>query len=349
MAGGFTTEYTMIEVAKSIGAQGNDLALVDTLSQRTPFLEEGYWMEADDFQSHHFMQALSEPVGTDSVINVGVGWVRRRATLPAGRRSGTPVTELIQGVEDYLRIDMRILSKRRNPQQYLKQQTDAFVRGLKKTIHDRILYGNYVGTSGATTVGVGPSTTIGGLSADRIIGLMTRYNTIATNPWYNVLGASGSTANGEASALACVWGPEGIFFVYPHGGQDFVKVEDMGQQLVYDSNSKPYTAYVVHFLIQFGLCVADPRKVQRIANMDSTHLWTPTLALKSLGQLPDGLDGAVIYVPRWVFTQIQINAVAVQTNVFYTKEEVWGHQQTMFQGVPVRMCERMASNEAVVA
>jgi len=335
-AGGFTTEYTMIEVAKSIGAQGNDLALVDTLSQKTPFMEEGYWMEADDFQSHHFMQALSEPVGVDSVINVGVGW---------DVATSTPVTELIQGLEDYLRIDMRILSKRRSPQQYIKQQCDIFVKGLKKTMHDRILYGNYTASS---AVGVGPSTSIGGPSADRIQGLMARFNTIATNPWYNVTSNAGSGALAQASTLAIVWGSDAVFFVYPHGGQDFIKVTDMGERLVYDSSQKPYTAYVVHFQITFGLCVADPRKVQRLANVNTTAVWTSTAQLKALGQLPDGFEGAVLYVPRFVFTQMQIEA-ATKTNSFYTKEEIWGRQQSVFQGVPFKMVDRMASNEAVVA
>jgi hypothetical protein len=142
-----------------------------------------------------------------------------------------------------------------------------------------------------------------------------------------------------------------VFFVYPHGGQNFIKVTDMGEQLVYDSNNKPYTAYVVHFLIQFGLCVADPRKAQRLCNMTTTTGWTAAAMLKSMGQLPDGFDGAVIYVPRWVFTAMQVDAITASATVghFYTKEEIWGHQQTLFQGVPIRMCERIATNEAIVS
>jgi hypothetical protein len=337
-AGGFTTEYTMIEVAKSIGAQGNDLALIDTMSQKTPFMEEGYWMEADDFQSHHFMQTLNEPVGIDSVINVGVGWDVATAT---------PVTEIIQGIEDYMRIDMRILAKRRNPQQYIKQQCDVFVRGLTKTMHDRILYGNYTANT-AVGVGTSGSSPIGGASADRIQGIMSRFNTIATNPWYNVTSNAGSGTNAQASTLAIVWGPDAVFFTYPHGGQDFVKVTDMGEQLVYDSSQKPYQAYVVHFALQFGLNVADPRKVQRLANINTTAYWSSTNQLKALGQLPDGYDGAVLYVPRFVWTYMQIDAMT-KSNSFYTKEEIWGRQQTMFQGVPIKMVDRMASNEAVVA
>jgi hypothetical protein len=282
------------------------------------------------------MQALSEPVGVDSVINVGVGWDVATAT---------PVTELIQGLEDYLRIDMRILSKRRDPQKYIKQQCDIFVKGLTKTMHDRILYGNYTASS---AVGVGPSTSIGGASADRIQGFMARFNTIATNPWYNVTTNAGSGALAQASTLAIVWGPDAVFFVYPHGGQDFVKVTDLGEQLVYDSNQKPYQAYIVHFQIQFGLCVADPRKVQRLANINTTAYWTSTNQLKALGQLPDGMDGAVLYVPRFVYTYMNIEAMT-KANSFYTKEEIWGRTQTMFQGVPFKMVDRMASNEAVVA
>ena len=331
----------MIEVAKGIGAKGNQLALVDTLSQRTPMLEEGYWIEADDFLSHHFMQALAEPVGVDTIVNVGVGW---------DVYTETPVTELIQGLEDYFRIDMRILKKKSDPQKYLKQQIDAFVRALTKTFHDRVLYGNYIGANGVsnTAVGVGPSTSIGGASAARITGLMTRFNTIATNPWYNVITNSGTGAAAQASTLALKWGEDGVYFVYPHGGQNFIEVEDLGQVLVYDSNRNPYTAYVVHFIISFGLCVADPRNVQRVANITTSAYWAPTPQLKALGQMPNGLEGAVLYVPRFVYTYMQVDAL-LGTNKLYTKEEVWGHQQDMFQGVPVRMLERMATNESIVA
>ena len=106
---------------------------------------------------------------------------------------------------------------------------------------------------------------------------------------------------------------------------------------------------VVHFLINFGLCVADPRKVQRLANIyKTTQTWTPTLQIQSLGQLPDGYDGAVLYVPRFVWTQMQVESVT-GSNKYYTKEEIWGHVQTMFQGVPVRMVERIATNEAQVS
>jgi hypothetical protein len=45
---------------------------------------------------------------------------------------------------------------------------------------------------------------------------------------------------------------------------------------------------------------------------------------------------------------MQVDAL-LGTNKLYTKEEVWGHVQTMFQGVPVRMVERIATNEAQVS
>ena len=332
------TEYTMLEVAKSLGAQGDELALIDTLSQQNPFLEEGYWMEADDFQTHHFNQVLNEPTGSDSVVNVGVAW---------DVANTTPVTELIQGIVDWLRIDNRILSKHPNPRAYIEQQIGIFTRGLAKTFHDRIIYGNYVAN---TSVGVG-SVAAGGVSADRVNGLAARFNTIATNPWYNVVSNTGAASNGESSTWIIQWGPDGMFFVYPRGGKNWVSVEDKGVMTVYDSNYYPYDAYVIRFEIEFGLCVADPRKVQRLANIDnaaSTSKWLADNQLISLGQLPNGSDGAVMYVPRFVKTQMQI-AANDKSNVLYGSEEIWGHNQMMFQDVPVRMCERIAANEAVVS
>lgn len=317
-----SSEYTMAEVAKTLGADGNELAFVDTLSQRTPFLEEGYWMEADDFNSHHFSQALSEPSGSDSVNNVGVAWEVANVV---------PVTEIIQGIESWLRIDLRTLRRKRNPEQYITQQVGIFINGLKKTIHDRILYGN-----NATY-------------PDRITGLQPRYNLSASAPWANVTLAGGHTATTQSSAWTLKWGPDAVYFVYPHGGQDFIKIEKYPDEIVYDPSGNPYKAYCVHFEIHFGLCIADPRKISRLANIEGTdHAWTADLQLNNWASFPDqDTEGCVLYVPPFVYTEIQVAAMD-RTNVLYGSSEIFGRKVMDFQGVPIIPCGRLTKTEAVV-
>ena len=221
---------------------------------------------------------------------------------------------------------------------------DSFGASIK-TIHDRILYGDYMSPdSGVITVGVG-STTSRRVSRRPYPGLAQRYGTIGTNPWYNV-----TTNSGRAPTPVLDVGDRLGRTRSSSSTRTAGRIREghgHGRTLVYDSTPKPYQAYVVHFLIQFGLCVADPRKVQRLCNINTTAYWTPTAQLKALGQLPDGLDGAVLYVPRFVYTYMQVDAL-LGTNKLYTKEEVWGHQQQTFQGVPIKMVERIATNEGVV-
>src|SRR5271157_65128 len=286
-----TSVMTMVEAAKAIGADGNMLSVIDTIAQATPFLEEGHWEEGNDFNSHHFLQVMTEAVGTDSVINAGVAWEIN--TL-------RPITEIIQGLESATKIDTRILRKQRDPEQYRRTQEELTLRGLKKGFHDRVLYGNFnlVGGTGTNKI-----------SEDQVVGLLPRFNLISsilynqiqgTVYWpANVISMAGSTGNGETSAWLVKWGPDGLFFTYPRGGKNFVTVDDMDLQLVYDSNTNPYKAMITMFEINWGLCVGDWRCIQRICNMDATHPITANVIIQAMSQLPDeGMENVVLYVPR---------------------------------------------------
>lgn len=332
---------TMVEAAKSMGADGNQLAVVDTIALATPFLEEGHWEEANDYNSHHFIQVMTEAVGTDSVINVGVAWEVNTTR---------PVTELIQGLESATKIDTRILRMMRDPETYRRTQEELTLRGLKKAFHDRILYGNFTLTGGNSTAKVSP---------DQVVGLMPRFNAISgatynqiqgTTYWpINVISMAGSTSNGETSMYIVKWGPDGVFFTYPRGGRNFITVDDLDLQLVYDGSSNPYKAEVTMFEINWGLCVADWRCVQRICNMDATHKWTSSIMVQALAGLPDeDMSGVVIYVPRTVWIWMSQEALS-NTNSFHFDDAPWGRKTIYFQDIPIRLCDRIQTVEPVVS
>jgi hypothetical protein len=334
MASGFGTQYTMLEVAKSIGADGRQLAVVDTISFETPMLEEGAWFESDDFNSHHFNQVLSKPHGTDVQVNLGYNWEN-----PVLK----PVTITLQGVAVNTKIDVEILATKRDPQAWRAAQEMLTVSGIKNTVHDRSLYGN------------------SSMFPRQIDGVWTQFPLLASGgqmgPSVTDNGGRISGVNtGQSSTYSMKWGPGACYFVYPRGGRGFISITDGGKQLVPDLQTPPqyFWAMVTTYMIRFGLVVEDPRYIQRLANIDTVATWgTPNPALfpgaqandaagqiTAYSQFPGGLDGVVSYAPRSVWTQMNV-ALERKQNVWLGMEEAWGRRVLHCHGVPVKLCERI--------
>jgi hypothetical protein len=330
MPSGFSSQYTMIEVAKSHGADGRQLAIVDTISFKTPFLEEGYWEEANNFNSHNFQQVLSKPQGTDVRANLGYGW-ENPVTLPC--------IAPIQGIAINSRIDTVILSRERDPQGFRAARDLLTISGQKNTVHDRILYGNQT------------------MFPDQISGMWTQFPNLSSGGQMgpSVTDNGGRVANGQSSTYSMKWGPGGAFLVYPRGGRDFIVIKDGGEQLVPDNStpSKYYWAMVTTFIIQFGLVIEEPRCFQRVANIDTIATWGGTdnaagPQIAAYSQFPDdNLDGVVTYAPRNVWTQMN-QAIERKNNVWLSMEEAWGRRVMHCHGVPIKLCERILPVKHVV-
>lgn len=332
MPSGFGTQYTMAEVAKSHGADGRQLAVVDTISFKTPFLEEGYWAEANNFNSHSFQQTLSKPKGTDVRANLGYAWEN-----PVTK----PVIAPIQGIAINTKIDTVILARERDPQGFRAARDLLTISGQKNTVHDRILYGNSM------------------MFPDQIDGMWTMFPNLSSGGQMgpSVTDNGGRVAGAQSSTYSLKWGPGGVYFVYPRGGRDFIVIKDGGEQLVPDNSTPPkyYWAMVTTFIIQFGLVVEEPRCFQRVANIDSVATWgSPSLAvwptsqpndasaqIAAYSQFPDdNLDGVVTYAPRSVWTQMN-QSIERKANVWLTMEEAWGRRVMHCHSVPIKLCERI--------
>ena len=332
----FGSVMTMAEAVKNIGPSQEQLAVVDVISQGTPIIEEGHWEESNDYQAYRLLQTMTEAIGTDAIINQGVNWEVN--TL-------RPVTEVIQELESALKIDVRILRKQKNAEEFKRIQAELFIRGLAKSFHDRVFFGNT--TIGQTTQ----------VSADEIVGLHSRfnaiqnitYNQIQGLPYWpaNVVSAGGNTGGAQQSLWIIKWGKDGVFFPFPRDGQDFINMEDMPEiQLVYDANNRPFRAEVTFFSISFGLCVADWRCVQRMCNIDATHPWSSDLMVQLLAGLPDtDMTGVVAYCSRPVWIQAMQQAKN-NANSFHFDDAPWGKKTAFFMDIPFRVCDRLTQGLA---
>ncbi len=338
-----TSVVTMAEAAKGIGDQGQMLPVIDILSSGTPFIEEGHWEMSTDFNSYHYDQTQTDVVGTDSVVNQGIAW-----EVPTSR----PITEMIYGLESALKIDSRILRRHPHPEEFKRILMERFLRGLTKSWHDRILYGN---TTLAPTSSVSPSQAVGLHLRFNVISAATYNQVQGTVYWpLNVVSAAGSTANVQSSAWAIKWGLDGLHFAYPKDGQEWIEVDQMPElQLVYDASNNPFRADVTFFNIKYAICVGDWRCVQRLCNIEgvTSKLWTSTLQVQLLGGFPfDGSDwdGVVIYVPRFVWIEMMTEALA-NTNSFHFDTAPWGKKTIYFQDVPIRVVDRIVRTEPVIS
>ena len=311
--------HTLVELAKRTDPQGNTAELINILAEKNPMLEEAHWERANDLNSHEYTQVIELPKGEFGRINKGIAY-------SAGRTK--QVVEPICEITDAYCVDDRLLKMSASPQEYLAKEAALHVEGIGQTAHKTLLYGNK------------------GTDPDAINGFMTRYNTLS-NP--NVIGGGG-TGSDTASILIVNWGRDGAYLCYPREFGDFLTEKGPSDQWIQPTAGTGYWGKVITWSIRMGLCIANPRNVQRIANLEtsgSSNIFSDSDLITALNKM-DRTDNAVIYVNRQIYTQMQI-AFKDRANVNFTMEQAWGRPIMHFMGIPIKRCDEMLATETAIA
>ena len=315
------SQLTLIELAKRTNDK-NLLTIAEVLTQDHPILADAIWLESNQPTSHVGTKRTNLPAGTWRRLNKGVA-TEASAT--------TQVTEPMGMLESYSKVDAKLVSLAPNKAEFRSQEDLAFVEGLSQTIETAIIYADV-------------STT-----PEKFDGFAPRYNTLSLA---NV--ADNGGAGGDCQSLWIIqWGATKVHLIYPPGGSVGIKVQDLGEQTVYDSEATPlpYQAFMTHFMVDCGLYVHDDRCVQRIANIETTgadNLLDDDLIIASLNLMPQrgGGPGTAMYASRVLLTQFDIMAKD-KTNVNYTSDTAFGEMVTRFRGVPIRLCEAIVDETAI--
>lgn len=101
-----------------------------------------------------------------------------------------------------------------------------------------------------------------------------------------VVDAEGSGSD-TTSVYAVKWGPKYCAWAWGMGGS--LDLSDVAVQTCYDSDSKPYTAYVQSMLARPGLQVGHVKSIGRIKNIDSDKPLTDDLIASLLAKFPAGM------------------------------------------------------------
>ena len=125
------------------------------------------------------------------------------------------------------------------------------------------------------------------------------------------------------------------------------------------SNTGRMQAYRTHYRWDAGLCVRDWRYVVRIANIDKSNLTKdassssadlPDLMFQAMTQIPNlSLGRAAWYMSRNTMSFVRRQCTAATSSSTLTIDNVGGKMVTNFSGIPLRRCDSLSADEALVS
>lgn len=329
MAIDLTNQYSLVANIKRTDEKGNTVPVAEVLGERNEMLVNAPAKRANQIWSHQSNKRTKLPTPGLRAINEG-------GTL--GKSDVESVRESIMNLDLQIEIDEDLIDPYPNGKELRVLETRAHLEGASQEVARLFVYGNQ------------------GDDAREMNGLATRYNDLALDNVRSV-GGSGS----DLTSLWLVeWDDMTAHVIYAEGGDtgiNGINVRDKGKVRVTDDSGNPFYAYAQQIKIQVGLSIIDDRAVQRLANIessgatnnfvDSTNMRELVYARNSLPNM--GMDGRTfIYVNRDVKSQLDIYALE-KSNGFYMMEDITGRPLPTFQGIPIRMVEKLLSTESAVA
>jgi hypothetical protein len=199
-----------------------------------------------------------------------------------------------------------------------------------------------------------------GLAPEEFTGLSIRYSSTSAANGQNIISGSGAGADNSSIWLVC-WGAQTVHGIFPKGSKAGLIHEDLGEVTVETSSGIAGTrmrAFQDHWQWKCGLALKDWRYSVRIPNIDISNLVAKSsaadlieLMIKAIHRIPSmGMGKPVFYMNRSVFQMLDIQRrddVISGGGLMY--QNVDGVAQPSFRGIPVRVCDALVENEAVVS
>ncbi len=327
-----STYLTLLDYAKREAPGGGIGEIIEVLAASNPVIADANVLEGNLVTGHRSIQRATQPTGSWRLLNYGV----------APEKSTTVQKDDTCGMlEAYSKVDVDVAELGGNAASFRASEDDAFVTGLNSTAATAIFYANT------------------GTDPEQMHGLAPRYNSTSTGYTSQTISASGSGSD-NTSIWLITWGPKTCTLIYPKGSTAGLTSEDMGKQLVTDSNGLMYTAYVTKFQWKLGLALLDYRYVIRICNVDVSDLTSdaasgadlmdkmvdayyarPTVDLGNMGK-------TFFYCNKTIAKYLHKQAQN-KSNVNLSIDNPAGNPIVRFLDAPVHVCDNLTSAEAAVS
>ena len=334
------SNLTLADWAKRTHPDGSIADVAELLSQTNEVLEDCVWKEGN------------LPTGERVVIRTGLPLTYYRALnagVPSSKSTTAQVDEACAMIEARSEMDVDLAKLNGNTNQFRLSEDSAFIESMNQTFVNGLFRGNTA------------------TDPKQFLGFENRYTSTTAGNGSNVLLAGGTASNAQSSIYLVCWSDRTIYCPFPKGSNAGLMKEDLGVQTIFDGSNR-MQAYVSRFQWKPGLAVKDWRYAVRIANVDSSTVFTTAsgtqatsaatniikLMARAMDKIPSfGGVKACFYMNRTLYSGLRIQALDRTQGVLDIEKGLSQFGTPMswltFQGIPIRKVDALTNTEAVVS
>ncbi len=321
---------------------GKQMPVVEVLNQINAPLQDGPIVPSNGVLSHRIEIRASLPTTSRGQLNKGV--TKSKATTEQrNEQIGLYVT---RGVVD---------------QRQRKIWGDDQYAGMRVSQNRAAVESMSQFVAGDFAYGESTSQTDGGFT-----GLAARMTALAQpTPGTNgsQVWSKGTVVGGDGSSIYIVdWDADaGCHWTYPQnsssGGLDIDEMRDVPQ--LDENGTDTYFAAVTEYTWMIGIAVEDPRRIGRLANVDTSDANLGGMAtqgliadnlVKLLAYMPNPLGfNRVMYCHASLLAAWDLQIMNKTSPLYLTEEEYLGERVPHFKGIPIRRLDQTSLSEGTVS
>jgi len=328
-----STYLNLIDMHKTDANVG---PVIEVLTKQNPILDDAVAMECNKGSTH--LHSIRTGLPTPA-------WGALYKGIPQSKSSQQSVEDTTGFLEARSGVDTRLLELAKDPGQMRLSEANAHIEAMNQEMATGVFYHDT-----ATT-------------PEKFKGLAARYNVRGGGGAGNQVVHGGGASSDNTSIWFVTWGDHATHLLYPKGTKAGISRQDKGEQRVLDGDSNPYYVKEELFTWHIGLAVKDWRYNARIANIDVSDMLAGNVDLHSLmidayyklqsTRLDSKSSRIAIYMNRGVMATLDklaanIGGSAKNSALQLTPRELEGKMVTTWRGIPIRECDAILNNEAVV-
>jgi hypothetical protein len=326
------TALTLADWSKRLDPDGNVPKVVEMLSQKNEILDDMLFVEGN------------LPTGHRTTIRTGlpdVAWRKLNYGVPQSKSTTVTVDDNCGMLEARGQVDVKLAKLNGNTAAFRLSENAAFLEAMNQNMASTVFYNDT------------------DIYPERPLGFAPRFSDIGAGAPANAMNIidAGGTGSDNTSIWFVAWGSETVHGIFPKGSKAGIVHQDLGEGDAFDDAGNRFRAYMDLWQWDLGLCVRDWRYVSRVVNIDVSDIRTDVAAMKNLltylidaeERIQDMNAGRVaIYCNRTIRAALRkaiVEKIAAST---LTEETVGGKRVTMWNGIPIRICDKLLLTEARV-
>jgi hypothetical protein len=333
------TNPNLLDLARLQDPDGTIAKVAEILNQTNEILDDMTVVTGNQTGGHKFTVRSGLPAPTWRKLNGGVQPNKGR-TAQAEATCGM--------LEAYSEVDKKLVELSEDAAAFRLSEDRAHIEGMNQEMATTMFFGNEA------------------TDPEKFTGLAKHYAATTDGNGENIILGGGSGTDNTSIWLVC-WSPETIFGIVPKGSQAGLQFQNLGEVTAENIDGANGRAQVMrsHYTWDLGLCVKDWRYAVRIPNIDKSGLLSVTytagafaagtadladLMFRAMAMIPNlSMGRAAFYGSRATWTALRRQLSAKVQNSTLTAEMVGGKFVEKFQGIPIRRCDALAADEALVA